>query len=130
MAKRYYFLGIGGISMSSLAIFLKQEGCFVRGSDEKTNPTRVFLSMAKIKVDRGLNKKEINRADVKAFGVFFFKPFFLNRNIFADNRIDLYHQGRYIDVLPLFLKLAIDRRYRFVFFPHISGNVIPIHILN
>ena len=33
MEKRYYFIGIGGISMSALAIFLKLNGCEVAGSD-------------------------------------------------------------------------------------------------
>ena len=31
--KKYYFIGIGGISMSALAIFLKLEGNDIAGSD-------------------------------------------------------------------------------------------------
>ncbi len=64
MANRYYFLGIGGISMSTLAIMLKNEGCSVRGSDEREDKTTEFLKERKIKVDDRLNRKQISKADV------------------------------------------------------------------
>ena len=50
--------------MSTLAIFLKKSGCFVRGSDEKVDRANELLKREGIKVDKGLNKREINKADV------------------------------------------------------------------
>lgn len=67
MAKKYYFLGICGISMSSLAIMLKKRGFQVTGSDEKTNHATELLQEAGINVDKKINKFAIECADVVVY---------------------------------------------------------------
>ena len=53
MAKKYYFIGIGGISMSALAIFLKLSGEDVSGSDISINETMQNLDKFNIKYNIG-----------------------------------------------------------------------------
>lgn len=53
MAKKYYFIGIGGISMSALAIFLKLSGEEVSGSDITINETMQNLDKFNIKYNIG-----------------------------------------------------------------------------
>lgn len=62
--KKYYFLGIGGVSMSALAIKLKQRGDFVSGSDERKSRATEILQQNKIEVDFSINKKRILEADI------------------------------------------------------------------
>lgn len=61
---KFYFLGIGGISMSSLAIMMKKRGCFVRGSDLVRSRTTNMLEEEGIVVDYALNKEGIKSSDV------------------------------------------------------------------
>ncbi len=62
--KRYYFLGIGGVSMSALAILLKNKGFWVSGSDERQGRGTDILAGNGIAVDFGLNEEGIAGADV------------------------------------------------------------------
>ncbi len=62
--KKYYFLGIGGVSMSALAIMLKEKGFFVRGSDETDGQGTALLNKFGIVVDFCVNEEEISKADV------------------------------------------------------------------
>lgn len=64
MAKRYYFLGIGGVSMSALAIMLKKLGHKVGGSDEKFGYSTDLLRKENIVVDHQANFQEIEKADI------------------------------------------------------------------
>lgn len=64
MGKNYYFLGIGGISMSALAIFLQKEGKKVAGSDPKEDQVTELLKQHNICVDKKINKRAIKAADV------------------------------------------------------------------
>ena len=61
MKKRYYFLGICGVSMATLAIFLKNKGNFVQGSDRQIGKTAIFLKQHGIDIDTKLNRKNIER---------------------------------------------------------------------
>lgn len=67
MAKRYYFLGIGGISMSSLAIMLKKMGHRVCGSDEKCDHSTEILAEEGIKVIQGTDNQGMEKADVVVY---------------------------------------------------------------
>lgn len=62
--KSFYFLGIGGVSMSALAIFLKQKGLFVSGSDISHGVATEMLEQNGIKVDFDINEEAIKSADV------------------------------------------------------------------
>lgn len=64
MGKKYYFLGIGGISMSSLAIFLKEKGEIVAGSDVKNDHAIELLKAQDIHIDNKINKQAIMDSDV------------------------------------------------------------------
>ena len=65
MKKRYYFLGICGISMSTLAIFLKKQGNIVFGSDRNCDgKTALFLKQNGIDVDKKTNRKRIKEAEI------------------------------------------------------------------
>ena len=64
---KYYFLGIGGVSMSALAILLKQKGEFVRGYDEKKSKATELLCKNQIDVDFEFNVANFAWADVVVF---------------------------------------------------------------
>ena len=59
----YHFIGIGGVSMSALAIYLKKNGFDVQGSD-LMETTKQKLKKFKIKVFVGHNKNNISDADI------------------------------------------------------------------
>ena len=59
MAKKYYFIGIGGISMSALAIFLKLSGEDVSGSDIAFGDTLLELDKFGITYHIGHKKENI-----------------------------------------------------------------------
>ena len=65
--KNIYFLGIGGVSMSSLAIMLKERGCFVDGSDEAEGRGTDILKERKIEVDFQICPEKIENADLVVF---------------------------------------------------------------
>ena len=52
-AKRIFFVGIGGISMSSLAFVCRERGYFVAGSDRTPSPITERLAAAGIPVRTG-----------------------------------------------------------------------------
>ena len=62
--KSFYFLGIGGVSMSALAIFLKQKCFVVRGSDISRGVGTQILSANDITVDFDINEDAIKNSDV------------------------------------------------------------------
>lgn len=62
--KKYYLFGIGGVSMSALAIMLKAMGNDVSGSDEVCGFGTEILEKEKINVDYVLNEKKILDADI------------------------------------------------------------------
>lgn len=61
--KTFYLLGIGGISMSSLAIFLKKMGNSVSGSDITASDTTELLEEKQIGVDFQFCEEHIKEAD-------------------------------------------------------------------
>ncbi len=65
---RYYFIGIGGISMSALALLLKSKGEYVSGSDISAEREEMFKRNGiKFFLNKGKNKQkyeEIRLADV------------------------------------------------------------------
>lgn len=65
--KKYYFLGIGGVSMSALAVMLKNMGHQVGGSDEIESSGTQILEKEGIEVDYSLNKEKILQADEICF---------------------------------------------------------------
>lgn len=64
---RIYFLGIGGVSMSALAILLKKMGNLVEGSDEIEGRGTELLEKEGICVDFKFNKEKIRLADEICF---------------------------------------------------------------
>ena len=64
-AKKIYFIGIGGISMSALAKFLCDCGYFVSGSDETRGEQTENLTLRGVKIYYGANgmRKELHEAD-------------------------------------------------------------------
>ncbi len=65
--KKVYMLGIGGVSMSSLAIFAKEKGFSVAGSDEAESETTKMLEEKQIDVDFCPNFQKISASDVVVF---------------------------------------------------------------
>lgn len=61
--KKIYMLGIGGISMSSLAVMLKQRGFDVGGSDEVKSVATNMLNQSGISVDFEPNFKKLEECD-------------------------------------------------------------------
>ncbi|MEG1500056.1 MAG: UDP-N-acetylmuramate--L-alanine ligase, partial [Clostridia bacterium] len=61
---KYHFIGIGGVSMSALALFLKEKGFFVSGSDIVKNERTQQLLRAGIEVDFGHVIGGIKNADI------------------------------------------------------------------
>jgi len=61
--KTFYLLGIGGISMSALAIFLKNQGNYVSGSDITQSQTTDLLKQFDIEIDFDFRKDHIEKAD-------------------------------------------------------------------
>lgn len=61
--KRFYLLGIGGISMSALAMVLKDKGNLVGGSDITESDATKMLERAGVVVDFELAEEKIVRAD-------------------------------------------------------------------
>ncbi len=61
--RKFYLLGIGGISMSSLAVFLKEMGNIVDGSDSAEGDAVMMLRKNGIAVDLELNKEKLSQAD-------------------------------------------------------------------
>ena len=64
MKKRYYFLGICGISMSTLAIFLKKRGNCVFGCDRncKSKIAKV-LNKNGVEIAEKIDKKKMKESD-------------------------------------------------------------------
>lgn len=65
--KKYYLLGICGISMSSLAVMLKLNGDTVAGYDENLSNTSQILARYDIKIDQNLDLRAVKDADVVVF---------------------------------------------------------------
>jgi len=65
--KSVYFLGIGGVSMSALAILMKERGFSVGGYDEKSGVETSLLEQAEIFVDHEINEENIINADLIVF---------------------------------------------------------------
>ena len=58
--KNVYFIGIGGVSMSAIALILKNSGFFVSGSDRTEGELVKKLKENGVKVNIGHNKENIN----------------------------------------------------------------------
>lgn len=65
--KRVHFIGIGGISMSALALMLKREGVIVSGSDLAENDETKNLKRAGIEVSLGHAVKNVRGADAVVY---------------------------------------------------------------
>lgn len=61
--KKYHFIGIGGVSMSALAIILKNQGHLVQGSDSAESEFTQILKKHGIKVFIGHNQNNIGDCD-------------------------------------------------------------------
>lgn len=61
---KYYLMGIGGVSMSVIAIMLKEKGFEVGGSDITFSRATQILEKHSIMVDLVLNEEKIKNADV------------------------------------------------------------------
>lgn len=64
MQKSFYLLGIGGVSMSALAVMLKEKGFDVSGCDEKESRTTNLLKEKGINVDFKSNFAGIEKAEI------------------------------------------------------------------
>ena len=64
---RFHFIGIGGISMSALALYLAKKGYYVQGSDSQQSKTIKNLKKAGIKVFLGHRKENVLEANVVVY---------------------------------------------------------------
>ena len=64
VTRRYYFVGVGGISMSALALMLHARGMRVGGSDAKDSTLLDQLRVREVPVYVGHDAVHINRDDV------------------------------------------------------------------
>ncbi len=65
--KRFHFIGIGGVSMSTLALMLKKNGFYVQGSDEVLNPEVKNLLKRRVRVFLGHSKNNVLGTDVVVY---------------------------------------------------------------
>jgi UDP-N-acetylmuramate--alanine ligase len=65
--KKFHFIGIGGISMSALALMLKKNGYYVQGSDEVVNSEMKKLAKRKVRVFLGHTKNNVLGVDVVVY---------------------------------------------------------------
>ena len=65
--KRFHFIGIGGISMSALALILKKNKIYVQGSDLAINAETKKLERKGIKVFYEHDAKNIKDADIVVY---------------------------------------------------------------
>ena len=65
--KRFHCIGIGGISMSALALMLKKNGFYVQGSDDSVNSEIKKLAKRKVRVFLGHSKNNVLGADVVVY---------------------------------------------------------------
>ena len=65
--KKIHFIGIGGISMSALALMLKRNGFYVQGSDDSVNSEVKKLAKRKVRVFLGHSKNNVLGADVVVY---------------------------------------------------------------
>lgn len=65
--KKVHFIGVGGISMSSLALMLKANRVYVQGSDEVENAEVKRLKSRGVKVFIGHKKSNLDGADVVVY---------------------------------------------------------------
>ena len=65
--KKFHFIGIGGVSMSSLALMLKRNGYYVQGSDDVQNAEVKKLAKRKVRVFLGHSKNNVLGVDVVVY---------------------------------------------------------------
>lgn len=65
--KKFHFIGIGGVSMSSLACFLKRDGFYVQGSNEVINDEMKILAKKKIRLFLGHSKNNVLGTDIVVY---------------------------------------------------------------
>lgn len=62
--KKFHFIGIGGVSMSALAMMLKREGFYVQGSNDVINSEVKYLAKKNVRIFLGHSKNNIRGADI------------------------------------------------------------------
>ena len=65
--KKFHFIGIGGISMSALALMLKKRGYYVQGSDDVINSEVKKLAKRRVKIFVGHSKNNVLNADIVVY---------------------------------------------------------------
>ena len=65
--KKFHFVGIGGVSMSSLALMLKKNGYYVQGSDDVQNAEVKKLVKRKVRVFLGHDQSNVLGVDVVVY---------------------------------------------------------------
>ena len=65
--KRLHFVGIGGCSMSGLALLMSKQGCIVTGSDQTASHKTEALEKAGIKVHIGHAPENVGEADMLVY---------------------------------------------------------------
>lgn len=65
--KKFHFIGIGGVSMSSLALMLKKNGYYVQGSDDVQNSEVKKLARRKVRVFLGHSQTNVLGVDVVVY---------------------------------------------------------------
>ncbi len=65
--KKFHFIGIGGVSMSSLALMLKKNGYYVQGSDDVQNAEVKNLAKRKVRVFLGHSQNNVLGVDVVVY---------------------------------------------------------------
>ena len=61
--KKFHFIGIGGISMSALALMLKKSGFYVQGSNDVLNDEVKKMMNRKVRIFLGHSKNNVLGAD-------------------------------------------------------------------
>lgn len=65
--KKFHFIGIGGVSMSSLAYILKKDGFYVQGSNDVINDEVKKLAKKNVRVFLGHSKNNVLGADIVVY---------------------------------------------------------------
>ncbi len=66
-AKKLHFVGVGGCSMSGLALLMKEQGCIVSGSDQTASHKTEALEAQGISVSVGHKAENVHGADMLVY---------------------------------------------------------------
>lgn len=98
--KKVHMIGIGGSSMSGIALILKEKGCTITGSDNRETYTTKALQEKGIKVTIGSSKEDVEQADIVIYTAAIPKDF-IELELAKKLNKELYERAEFVGKLSL-----------------------------